>query len=361
MPTEGSVLKLTAEPDSIYSLTTTTGQGKGTAVSPPSASFPPKYREDFASYPNNLTPKYWSDLGGAFEVVSRSDGKGKALRQVLVKQGIQWCPSPTPQSICGDANWEDYTIGADVLIEQSGYVSLFGRIATAGWSAGPPNGYGLHISDTGHWNLQAVTKQLAEGKVQFPADSWHQLKLAIVENKITATIDGTVVAEIKDDQFDHGNAGIGCGWNHAQFANIVIDSDPHPSRVDLAAAKPASASSQWSTAFAADKATAADPTSRWNAAGDKSAGEWLEVDLGQRVPFNRTIIRQFDDRITKYKIEYSDGGEWRTAFEGGPMHAVQRDTFPAVIASKVRLFVVETKSGQPPSIYKLRVFNMKTN
>ena len=359
VPKDVSLLELEVEPDSVYSLTTTTGQRKGGAISPPPAPFPSKYREDFASYAVGATPKYWSDFGGVFEVVKRSDGKGKALRQMLESSGIEWCPNPFPQSFCGDVRWEDYAISSDVLVEKAGFVSLFGRITGAGWSADPPQGYGLKVSDTGNWELLAALTRLAGGKVPFAADSWHQLTLSFLEDKVTARIDGAVVAEIKDEQFDHGIAGIGCGWHGAQFANVTIDSALHPAGLNLAAGKPARASSQWSAEFAASKANDGDPVSRWNSASDKSSGEWLEVDLGGRVPFNRTVIRQFGDRITKYKIQYSDGGEWRAAVDGGAMRAVQRDNFPTVVATKVRLLVVETKAGQTPSIFEFGVYNMK--
>jgi len=356
---DDSLIEITVEPDSVYSLTTTTGQRKGGATAPPPTSFPSKYREDFANYPVGSTPKYWSDFGGVFEVVERSDGKGKALRQMLEKSGIEWCPNPFPQSFCGEVTWEDYTVSADVLIEKAGHVSLFGRITGAGWSAGPPQGYGLKVSDSGNWELLAAMTKLAEGKVPFSADTWHHLQFSLLDNKITATIDGAVVVEIKNDQFDHGNAGIGCGWHSTQFAHIAIDSGLHQARLNLAAGKPASASSQWSAEFAAGKATDGEPVSRWNSARDKSSGEWLEVDFGRRVAFNQTIIRQFGDRITKYKIQYQDGGEWHTAADCGPMRAVQRDNFPTVIASKVRLLVEETKAEQPPSIFEFGVYNMK--
>jgi len=354
-----SKLEITAEPDSVYSLTTTTGQRKGGATSPPSASFPSKYREGFAPYPVGATPKYWSDFGGAFEVAKRSEGKGKALRQVLEKSGIEWCPNPFPQSFCGDVNWEDYTISTEALIEKAGSVSLFGRITGAGWSAGPPRGYGLTVSSSGNWELLAAEAPLAAGKVAFSADTWHQLKLSFLDDTIAATIDGAVVAKILDDHFDHGNAGIGSGWHGAQFANITIDSGLPSAGLNLAAGRTSRASSQWSAEFAAAKANDGDPVSRWNSAGGKSSGEWLEIDLGRRVPFNRTVLRQFGDRVTKYQIQYFSGGEWRTAADRGVMRALQRDSFPTVTGSKVRLLVVETQAGQPPSIFEFGVYHVK--
>ena len=351
-----TMLEVNVEPDCVYSLTTTTGQRKGDAKPPPPTSFPLKYKEDFSRYPVGSTPKYWSDFGGVFEVVNRGDGKGKALRQVLEKPGIEWCPNPFPQSFCGEVSWDDYAIGAEVFIEQSGFISLFGRISGAGWSADFPQGYGLKVSDSGNWELLAAKTKLAGGKVPFSAGAWHQLKLSFIEDKITAIIDGNPVAEIKDNHFDHGNAGIGCGWHGAQFANITIDSGLHPKPLNLAAGKPASASSQWSEEFTAAKANDGDMSTRWNSAIGKCSGEWLEIDLGHPVSFNRTVIRQFDERITKYKIQYWNGGEWRMVVDGRLMHVVQRDDFSTITASKVRILIEETKAVQTPSIFEFGVF-----
>ncbi|MEO6924264.1 MAG: hypothetical protein ABI142_10595, partial [Bryocella sp.] len=57
----------TFEPDSLYSLTTTTGQHRGDAVPPPDSPFPMPYRDDFDQVALNRAPKYLSDQDGAFE------------------------------------------------------------------------------------------------------------------------------------------------------------------------------------------------------------------------------------------------------------------------------------------------------
>ncbi len=356
VPGGGAGREITVEPDSVYSLTTTTGQRKGGAVAPAAGAFPAAYREDFSSYPVGATPRYWSDFSGVFEVVKRSDGQGKALRQVLPGRGIEWGPNPDPQAFCGDVRWEDYATSAEVRVETSGYAELFGRIAGAGWSAGPPEGYGLKVTAVGDWELMAARTRLAGGTVPFPAGTWHQLKLAFRDDLITARIDGRVVAAVQDDHFDHGNAGIGCGWSGAQFAHLAIDSGLPSAGVNLAAGQPARASSQWSPEYGASQANDGNPVTRWNAASGQAAGEWLEVELGGRVAFNRTVIRQFGDRIRKYKIQYADGGEWRTAVDGGTMRAVQRDRFATVTAAKVRLWVEATQGGETPSIFEFGVF-----
>jgi len=354
---EASTLQVTVDPDHLYSLTTTTGQRKGEAAPPPQAPFPPHYKEDFAGYKPGATPKFWSDFSGVFEVAKRSDGKGNALRQIIEKKGIEWCPNAFPESFCGDIAWEDYSISVDALIERSGFVSLFGRVSMLAQSADPPQGYWLKVTDSGEWELFAAKAKIAAGKAPFSADAWHNLRLSFLDNRITVAIDGAQEAPIEDNSFDQGNAGIGSGWHGAQFANIAIHSVPPPARVDLARGKSARASSQWNVEYTADKANDGNPGTRWNSADGKTAGEWLEIDFGKPTAFNQTVIEQFGERITKYKIQYWDGVQWVDALVGGPMHAGQRDRFPLVTGSKARLIVLDTKGGETPSIFKFAVYN----
>ncbi len=205
-----------------------------------------------------------------FTVVKRSDGKGHALRQVIDKKGIEWRPNPFPVSFCGDTSCEDYTISADALIEQSGFVSLFGRVAAEDMF------YCLKVADSGAWELLAARTKLKGGKVPFSANAWHNLKLAFCAETISVMIDGTQVARLVDRSSDHGNFGIGSGWHGAQFANIAVCSQPPLD--DLARGKPAIASSQWSEEYRAARADDGNLATRWNAADGKAAGEWLEID-----------------------------------------------------------------------------------
>jgi hypothetical protein len=95
---------------------------------------------------------------------------------------------------------------------------------------------------------------------------------------------------------------------------------------------------------------------RWNAAEGTSAGVWLEIDFGAPTMFDRTVIYQFEERIIRYRVQYWDGAAWREACSGGPMAAVQRDQFPAVKGTRLRLLLLETRGGQTPSIYSLGCF-----
>ncbi|MGH9448741.1 MAG: galactosylceramidase, partial [Terriglobia bacterium] len=57
-PQNGS-FSITLDPDSLYSLTTTTGQMKGTASPPPSAPFPFPFTQDFQHTASGRSPKYF--------------------------------------------------------------------------------------------------------------------------------------------------------------------------------------------------------------------------------------------------------------------------------------------------------------
>src|SRR5208283_1545660 len=79
---------ITLEPESIYSLSTTTGQQKGSfADVPASKPFPFPYYETFNEYENaqawGCLPHYTADIAGVFEIAERPDKKGKCLRQVI--------------------------------------------------------------------------------------------------------------------------------------------------------------------------------------------------------------------------------------------------------------------------------------
>ena len=58
------------ESNSIYTLSTTTGQTKGAHPSPPAKPFPFPYRDDFENSRAGSTPKYFSDQKGTFEVAA---------------------------------------------------------------------------------------------------------------------------------------------------------------------------------------------------------------------------------------------------------------------------------------------------
>ena len=87
---------------------------------------------------------------------------------------------------------------------------------------------------------------------------------------------------------------------------------------------------------------------------------WYSVDLGYEKPFNMVVITDRDnDRLQSYKIEYRQGGAWKTVFEGNvPTKArVKIHRFNTVWGDAVRLTVNNSK--RTVSIAEFGVFNEK--
>jgi hypothetical protein len=124
---------LMLEPQSVYSFTTTTGQGWATPSVPIAASqpFPFPYFDDFSQSPIHGYSKYWSDLGGIFqtEIIPPSlggDGNEKAYYQVVITNpgANAWEKNPSPYTILGNFNggsnqsaWTDYAVSVRAAID----------------------------------------------------------------------------------------------------------------------------------------------------------------------------------------------------------------------------------------------------
>jgi beta-galactosidase len=357
------------EPGSIYSLTTTTGQHKGEATAPAAADFPLPYSDDFENYSGGKQAKYFSDQAGSFEAAERSDGTGKCLRQIVTEEGIKWATNPYPETFIGDINWTDYEVSSDMYIEESGFVTIFGRIGNKkSWEAKQPNGYWLKVNNRGRWELSADAKKLAAGKVEFSADRWHNLKLQFVGKRITAFVDSTQVGSILDVTFSNGMAGVGSGWNNAQFDNFKVEpySGPKPepagdpALVNLALGSKATASSVGGVEYDASKAVDGDLATRWSSSYGTWAGEWLQVDFGRDVTFDTVVVREFRGFLTTYKVKYWDGVTWVDIYETDASEDMSPkiDSFRAVTARKIR-YLITSKSDtySSVSLWELEVYN----
>ncbi len=227
---EHGTFRYTFEPDAIYTLTTTTGQGKGNAQPPPAAPFPTAYREDFERTALARSPRYLADQDGAFEARPCLGRAGQCLQQVIVERPIPWGPLLDPFTLAGDAEWSDYRVEADARFLDPGPVTLMGRIdsadvfqdAKAIW----PSGYILSVFSSGRWTLcttayKKPTVTLAEGQARVAPDQWHHLAIQFHGDGIEAAIDGHVVASVRDGTHGRGMFAVGSGWQRAQFDNLA--------------------------------------------------------------------------------------------------------------------------------------------
>ncbi|MFM2241755.1 MAG: hypothetical protein RLZ97_610, partial [Verrucomicrobiota bacterium] len=226
VPSEGKIT-LELAPDSVYSLTTTTGQAKGSKKAPASQRFPMPYRDDFESYSDNSTPRYFMDQEGTFEVVHRSDRQGKALAQVLPAPGIRWDDRAEfyPFTVIGDDKAKDYLVSADVEAGEGitvALISRFGRL-THQEASTMVKGYRFEVTaGSGAWKLSKPGGTIAEGNSPFPANTWHTFQLEARGTTLICRINDTVVAQVQDNTHVEGLAGLAAGYAGARFDNFVL-------------------------------------------------------------------------------------------------------------------------------------------
>jgi len=268
---------LTLEPSAIYSISTTSGQQKGQfAAVPADHKFPFPYSETYDGYTSpkqsGYLPRYTADIGGVFEIVDRPDKTGKCLRQVVAQKPQSWAPEWMPYTIIGDADWEDYEVSADVLLNNGGWAGVMGRLVEVGTGYGTvPKGYYLRLSADGFCTLiasngkadgeelgdkehqerlraeAALGNAIPRGEKQvggvalknFSPQQWHNVKLQFVGNTITGFVDGERVLSATNTLFSHGMAGLitseDAVRSTAYFDNLLIS--------PIGGAKPLSTSS----------------------------------------------------------------------------------------------------------------------
>jgi O-glycosyl hydrolase len=230
---QGARFSFTFEPDSLYSLTTTVGQGKGAAAPPPSSSFPFPWHQNFDKKPLHSTPIYLSDQDGAFQVESCIGRNGRCLEQVITQKPIPWGSIlPDPWTLAGNEQWTDYRVSSEVQIMGQGSARLLGRIDSANvftdQKAEFPSGYIFQIASDGAWSLLSAeykksTRTLAQGRFWTQGIAWHRMMMAFQNEQISISLDGKVLASVHDDTHSHGMVGIGGGWNRAQFGYLSVE------------------------------------------------------------------------------------------------------------------------------------------
>jgi galactosylceramidase len=216
---KGSV-EIELEADAVYTLTSTSGQTKGTFGTPPTSKpFPLPYKDDFSSYTPGQTPRYFSDQKGTFETYQYPNG-GMCLAQVVPAQGTLWYDNwlLKPHSLFGDINWQNYSIEGDVLLE-GGDVEIGGRYAER-----DKLGFRWILTRDGRWQLNWQYTTLASGQIQnFKPGDWHNLRLEMKDDQVTGLVDGKRMASVSNKSGSRGMAFIASTYDHNLFDNIHVE------------------------------------------------------------------------------------------------------------------------------------------
>lgn len=230
-PVQGK-FEYTFDPDSLYSLTTTSGQDKGLDQPPPAAPFPLPYADDFERTRVGHAPRYLSDQDGAFEVRPCVGRPGRCLEQVVEATPIAWAAVPDPYTLAGNAQWQDYGVAVDVRFLSSAPAYIMGRIDSADdWEddgkSPLPSGYLLRVRPGGEWDLSSVSfhhpvATLASGSAVIDRQQWHRLKLEFHGRRIAASLDGRQIASVEDPAHARGMIALGTEWNRVQFDDLQV-------------------------------------------------------------------------------------------------------------------------------------------
>jgi Glycosyl hydrolase family 59/Ricin-type beta-trefoil lectin domain len=229
-PSDGSY-SLTVQPGYVYTLTTTSGQGKGTASSPWQGGLGLPYSDNFDSDTVGQQPPYLAQQQGAFEVEPCAGGRsGSCLQQQAPVVPIEWDNNANPSTIGGNLSWSNYTVSADALMEQAGAVQLLGRVGTQDpENVNYINDYYLQLSNTGAWSVvrnsaSGAQTTLASGTVTEPGTgTWQNLALTFNGDSISAAINGTTVGTVTDSSYLSGMIGLGTdGYQTDQFDNLSV-------------------------------------------------------------------------------------------------------------------------------------------
>jgi hypothetical protein len=242
----GGKFTLTVRPGYVYSLTTTTGQGHGTAAGPPPAALTLPYHNDLSAGAGG-EPVLLDPQDGAFELApcTAPDGSTTCAEQTAAGQPVLWSPTAGrhPFAIIG-SDWNRYVTSADVMVPRSGSAGLIGRYRAVAASKGMFDGYVFDVNTNGtytltvnHGGTAAETQSgqrlvaaprravLAAGHVPFAAGTWHTLSLSSNGTTITGSVDGTRVASATDKTLTDGMPGIEVGgWYPAYFSNLNVKS-----------------------------------------------------------------------------------------------------------------------------------------
>ncbi|GJF31058.1 galactosylceramidase [Kitasatospora sp. NE20-6] len=228
-PSNGSY-SLTMQPGYVYTVSTTTGQDKGTATAPAAHPLALPYADNFDNVAINDEATYLSDMQGSYEVQTCAGGRsGRCLQQMAPVKPIEWQDDSDSYSLIGDTTWSNYTVSADVFLRGAGTTELIGRANTQQRPQSHMNAYYLRIRDTGQWWIEKMytdgsNHTLASGTTTaLGTGTWHNLSFVFQGTRLTAKVDGNQIGTVTDSSFLSGQAGLGIqGYRTDQFDNLSI-------------------------------------------------------------------------------------------------------------------------------------------
>jgi hypothetical protein len=344
----GAGTTVTIPPDSLCSLTTTTGQHHGTASAPGAVPMPLGYAVD-TSGPPGTNPPLFFDVNGAFETTSCADGRtGTCIGQAVTGRPLPWSGAGNgiPTTLVGDPVWPgNYTVSASVLLQRAPWVELLGRVDGARGQA--VSGYGLRLGADGRWQLASesavrltsrgndhgaghpVERVLASGRTA-PPTGWQQLALRMTGNRLDAVVAGRTVAAVADAAHTDGQVGLRvASWDTAQFADLrVVPTEPPPQLVPASDLTVTASSERYDEHVDVDERAQrvldGRPATLWTSAGSVDARHSATLTLTLRRPREVSALTVTPPRngsltgmVTSWRVETSTDGHVFSRASGG--------------------------------------------
>jgi hypothetical protein len=377
---------LTLEPGRVYTLSTTRGQRKGRAASPPAAPLRLPYRDGFESYASGSAPRYISDLDGAFEVAPCTGRRGRCLRQAIGEQPVWWNGwLRRPVTVVGDLkSWRDYESSVDTRLDGDGWTELLGRVD--GQWADAVSGIHLRVSATGDWQLYdedlrgqdstlcvpsdpacagVATRSgrpvqrhtLAAGHAAVTPGTWHRLRLRFSGDQVTAGLDGAGLARVNTPVHASGQAGLAVSpWRHAEFDNLLVSPVRPPGNVRYLPGQLLDATGTgFHHGYEPRKAVDGSAQSMWHTEWSPRAvlPQSVTVDTGRTRKIAQVTYQPREDGntngvITRYELSAGTDGVSYTPVATGtwPLDATRKTiTLPDVGARFLRLTALEAGGG----------------
>ena len=138
---------------------------------------------------------------------------------------VTWVAMPA----IGDTGWADYTVRVDAMLDQPGYVELFGRVGAQGGTPAQLDAFVLRVTDGGEWSIlrpKAPTTPLATGTVPatFTVNSFHK-QIRIVATSVVETDRPSKPPERFADVWPVKNADYDYTvYDYLQFGGPIVES-----------------------------------------------------------------------------------------------------------------------------------------
>lgn len=179
---------------------------------------------------HGYTPRYATDLGGAFEVVSTDNGNVLMQKITYDNKPVEWGSSSSPITNLGDDRWQNYTASVDVLFTdkvtddtKANYTGIGVRYILADSNQ---SGYWCKLYDSGKWELMRDNSSVESGTISdFDSTEWHNIQITAIENVISCSIDGVELTTWTDEKgvINSGRIALYISFENNCFDNLKAE------------------------------------------------------------------------------------------------------------------------------------------